>query len=60
LTIGEGEDAKKIGGFKIFDWQKSKDESDDTLANWWREGLGVVLFHHTSSLKNFSKMVSAI
>ncbi len=58
LTIGEGENAKKIGGFKTVEHERLTALSDDVLADMVKKGWIEVITLQQFSVKNFEKIVA--
>lgn len=57
LSIGEGENARKIGGFKTIEHEKMTALSDDILADMVKRGWIEVITLQQFSLKNIDKLI---
>ena len=57
LSIGEGEDARKIGGFKSVEHSALTALGDEKLAGWARSGLLELIALQQFSIKNFRKLI---
>jgi len=58
LTIGEGEDAKQIGGFKTVEHEKMVALDSAVLADMVKKGWIEVISLQQFSIKNFQKIVA--
>ncbi len=58
LSIGEGENAKKIGGFKTVEHEKLVALSDDILVDLVKKGWIELITLQQFSLKNFEKIIA--
>ena len=58
LSIGEGDSAKKIGGFKTVEHEKMTALSDDILVDMVKKGWIEVITLQQFSLKNIDKLIA--
>ena len=58
LSIGEGDSAKKIGGFKSVEHEKLISLADDILVDMVKKGWIEVITLQQFSLKNFEKLIA--